>query len=112
MAKKKEIDVLKLIQQGNVEHSLQRPEQRGIQVSAPMPKEKPAPARKRFTTSLDADLIEQARMAVTTTLGVTLSGLVEAGLRHELAELAKKRGTDQPVTTAAPRKGRPVLIKG
>jgi len=109
--KKKDISLLDFIAKGNVEQDQLRPEQRGIHSPAVVPKEKAAATRKRFTVNLELSLIDQARNAVANTLGLTLSALVEQALRKELAELAKKRGTDHQVTPAAPKKGRPVVIK-
>jgi len=111
-AKKRDLSQLSaFISQGHVEQAQLRPEQRGIPAPATVPSRgKASPTRKRFTVNLDLELIEQARNVVATTLGVTLSGLVEDALRKELAGRMQGQAGDQ-VGHVTPRKGRPVVIK-
>ena len=68
--------------------------------------------RKRFTVNLRSDLIEWARQAVVFTPGLSLSGLVEEALGRELKRMVKERGEAFPTTTATPKKGRPIVLKG
>jgi hypothetical protein len=68
--------------------------------------------RKRFTVNLAAGLIEWARRATVFTPGQSLSGLVEEALTRELKRLEKARGEAFPSTTATPKKGRPIVLKG
>ena len=88
----------------------QTPAQRGLQRPA---EEKPKPRkRERFTVNLAPDLIEWARRAVVFTPGQSLTGLMEEALTHELERLEKKQGAPYPATTATPKKGRPITLKG
>jgi len=89
----------------------QTPAQRGM-VRPPEEKAKAVPSRKRFTVNLDLELIERARITVANTLGLTLTGLVEDALRKELAKMEKERGGAISGNVSAPKKGRPVVIKG
>ena len=68
--------------------------------------------RERFTVNLNPELINWARRAVVFTPGQSLTGLVEQALTRELERLEKKRGEPFPSTTATPKKGRPLTIKG
>ena len=93
----------------------QSPAQRGSHQPEvqPFPGEKKEKARReRFTVNLNPELINWARRAVVFTPGQSLTGLVEQALTRELERLEKKRGEPFPSTTATPKKGRPVTIKG
>lgn len=110
-AKKKDLSALSaFITQGNAELAKQTPAQRGIQ--APKKEESSNRKRERFTVNLAPDLIEWARRAVVFTPGLSLTGLIEDALTRELERLEKKRGEAFPETTATPKKGRPVTLKG
>ena len=113
VAKKKDFSKLAMEMRsaGTLEQTQLSPEQRGIQELV-LPRVKAAPTRKRFTVNLPMDLIELARVTVATTLGLTVSGLVEAALREKLAGLAPGLSAEsKPQATVAPRKGRPVILK-
>ena len=75
-------------------------------------KKKGPAKRERFTVNLAPTLIEWARRAVVFTPGQSLSGLAEDALTRELTRLEKQRGEPFPSTTATPKKGRPVTLKG
>jgi len=62
--------------------------------------------------NLNPELINWARRAVVFTPGQSLTGLVEDALTRELERLETERGEPFPSTTATPKKGRPVTIKG
>ena len=69
-----------------------------------------AKARKiRATFHLLEDLFDRARDAAYWTPGLTLSGLCEAGLRSEIADLEQKRGEPFPKRKSDLKPGRPVL---
>jgi len=108
--KKKDLSQMTaFISQGHVEQSQLRPEQRGITPPPAAPAVKAAPTSKRFTVNMDVALIEECSQMVANTLGLTLSSLVEEALRKELATRVK---ATSPQSSAAPKKGRPVVIKG
>ena len=74
-----------------------------------MPRKPERPRKQRVTFQLPAELIEKARDAVYFTPGLTMSGLVEAALRSELAKAEKKRRKPFPSRRGAIlRTGRPV----
>ena len=103
------------ITKGRAELQAQTPAQRGFKepaTSAPAPEKAPRPKRERFTVNLSPDLIEWARRAVVFTPGQSLTGLMEEALTRELERLEKKRGDAFPETTATPKKGRPLTLKG
>lgn len=101
------------ITQGRAELHQQSPAQRGIQHPNSSQQEKvERPKRERFTVNLDPTLIDWARRCVVFTPGQSLAGLVEDALTRELERLEKKRGEPFPETTATPKKGRPVIIRG
>ena len=101
------------ITKGRAELQAQTPAQRGYKEAAPAAPEKaPKPKRERFTVNLSPDLIEWARRAVVFTPGQSLTGLMEEALTRELERLEKKRGDAFPETTATPKKGRPLTLKG
>lgn len=104
-------DLSAFIHQGTTELAKLRPAQRGITVPKEEPQEGKA-RRERFTVNLDPSLIEWARRAVVHTLGLTLSGLMEEALTRELERREKKNGEPFPTSTATPKKGRPVKLKG
>ena len=103
---------------GHGELKAQTPTQRGIhrpedKSSLYSPREKKEKAkRERFTVNLNPELINWARRAVVFTPGQSLAGLVEDALTRELGRLEAERGEPFPSTTATPKKGRPVTIKG
>jgi hypothetical protein len=103
------------ITQGRGERKDATPAQRGIQkpkTKDPQEKKKEPAKRERFTVNLAPTLIEWARRAVVFTPGQSLSGLAEDALTRELTRLEKQRGEPFPSTTATPKKGRPVTLKG
>ena len=58
--------------------------------------------------ALDADLVDQARDVAFWTPGVTLTDLVAAGLRLEIARRTAERGGNYPRRTAELRPGAPI----
>jgi len=100
------------ITKGRAELQAQTPAQRGFKEEDPAPKSKAVPTRKRFTVNMDLELIERARITVANTLGLTLTGLVEDALKKELAKIEKERGGVISGNVSAPKKGRPVILKG
>ncbi len=46
----------------------------------------------RFTVRMKTDLLDLAKVAVLRTPGITLSGLIQAGLSYEISKLESKRG--------------------
>jgi hypothetical protein len=100
------------ITQGREERQDQAPAQREIQKpEATKPRGGKEPAkRQRFTVNISSDLIEWARRCVVFTPGLSLGGLVEDALTHELRRLEKQRGDPFPTTTATPKKGRPITL--
>ena len=112
-AKKKVLSNLDaFIHQGTTELAKLRPEQRGIKATVKEATEPTKAKRERFTVNLDPDLIEWARRAVVHTLGHTLTGLMEEAITRELDRREKKNGGPFPTSTATPKKGRPVKLKG
>ncbi len=106
-AKKKDLSAFSsFITQGNAELAKQSPAQRGIKTEPTKAK------RQRFTVNIPPDLIEWARRAVVFTPGQSLAGLVEDALTRELERLEKKLGEPFPETTATPKKGRPITLRG
>ena len=100
---------------GGEELKAQSPAQRGIHQpeAKSFPEEKKEKAkRERFTVNLNPELINWARRAVVFTPGQSLTGLVEEALTRELERLETEKGKPFPSTTATPKKGRPVTIKG
>ena len=103
---------------GPEELKTQTPAQRGIHRSNDKSshyshrEKKEKSKRERFTVNLNPELINWARRAVVFTPGQSLAGLVEDALTRELGRLEAERGEPFPSTTATPKKGRPVTIKG
>lgn len=111
--KKKDLSQLTaFIRQGTTELQKLRPEQRGIHSAVKETTEEGPAKRERFTVNLDPETIEWARRAVVHTLGLTLSGLVEEALARELSRREKQNGGPFPTSTATPKKGRPVKLRG
>lgn len=54
------------------------------------------PPKIRFTVQLPMDVVEAARNAAYWTPGASLNGLVELGLKAEVARMEKKRGEPFP----------------
>jgi len=81
-------------------------------VTSPTKESQEDAKRKRFTVNMTPDLIEWARRAVVFTPGQSLCGLVEEALTRELQRLEKLRKEPFPHTTASPKKGRPIVLKG
>jgi hypothetical protein len=102
------------ITQGRGELHTQTPAQRGLQVESPTtaPAKVTKAKRERFTVNLSPALIEWTRRAVVFTAGETLAGLLEGALTTELKRLEAERGEPFPATTATPKRGRPVVLRG
>lgn len=96
--------------QSPAQRGIHRPEDKSSHNSLGEKKEKGK--RERFTVNLNPELINWARRAVVFTPGQSLTGLVEDALTRELERLETERGDPFPSTTATPKKGRPVTIKG
>ena len=85
--------------------------------ASPPPAEKPAgPAKVRATYYVEAELVERARNAAVTLMGpphfLTLSALVEAGVRSEVERLEKLIGNKEAELKAFQEGADGILVGG